>query len=39
MNSVIRWDPFRNVNSLQEQVNRLFETSFPGHSSESALTT
>jgi HSP20 family protein len=39
MNSVIRWDPFRNVNSLQEQVNRLLETSFPGHSSESALTT
>lgn len=39
MNSVIRWDPFRNVNNLQEQVNRLLETSFPGHSSESALTT
>jgi HSP20 family protein len=39
MNSVIRWEPFRNVNSLQEQFNRLFEGSFPGRSSESNLTT
>ena len=39
MNSVIRWEPFRNVNSLQEQFSRLFDTSFPGRSSESDLTT
>jgi HSP20 family protein len=39
MNSVIRWEPFRNVNSLQEQFSRLFDTSFPGRSSESNLTT
>jgi len=39
MNSVIRWEPFRNVNSLQEQFSRLFDTSYPGRSSESDLTT
>ena len=39
MNSVIRWEPFRNVSSLQEQFSRLFDTSFPGRSSESDLTT
>ncbi len=39
MNSVIRWDPFSNTNSLQEHFNRLFESSFPGRSSESAVTT
>src|SRR5271169_2120649 len=39
MNSVIRWEPFRNANSLQEQFSRLFDTSFPGRSSESDLTT
>jgi len=39
MNSVIRWELFRNVNSLQEQFSRLFDTSFPGRSSESDLTT
>jgi HSP20 family protein len=37
--SVIRWDPFRNLSGLQEQVNRLFETGFRGRSDESALTT
>jgi HSP20 family protein len=37
--SVIRWDPFRNLSGLQEQVNRLFESNFRGHSDESALTT
>jgi hypothetical protein len=29
--SITRWDPFRNVNTLQEQVNRLFENSFQGN--------
>jgi len=39
MSSLTRWDPFHNVSSLQEQVNRLFENSFPGRSENSALTT
>jgi HSP20 family protein len=39
MNSVIRWEPFRNATTLQEQFNRLFESTFPGRASESALTT
>ena len=40
MNSAIRWQPFRSDgNTLQEQVNRLFESSYNGRSSESALTT
>ena len=38
--SITRWDPFRNVNTLQEQVNRLFENSFQGNRTDgSALTT
>jgi HSP20 family protein len=37
--SVIRWDPFRNLSGLQEQVNRLFESNFRGQTDESALTT
>jgi HSP20 family protein len=28
MNTLTRWDPFRGVSSLQEQVNRFFEDSF-----------
>jgi HSP20 family protein len=36
--SVIRWDPFRNLSGLQEQVNRLFDSSFRGQTDESALT-
>lgn len=40
MNSTItRWEPFRNLSTLQDQVNRLFETSFKAHSDNSALTT
>ncbi len=40
MNSAIRWQPFRsNGNTLQEQVNRLFESSYNGRNSESAVTT
>lgn len=27
--SVIRWDPFRNINALQERINRLFDDAFP----------
>ena len=37
--SVIRWDPFRNLSTLQDQMNRLFESNFRGQSDESALTT
>ena len=39
MNSITRWDPFRNLSTLQDQVNRLFESSFKGNSENSALTT
>jgi len=28
MSGMTRWEPFRGLNSLQEQVNRLFEDSF-----------
>jgi HSP20 family protein len=38
MNNIIRWEPFRNISSLQEQVNRLFEGSFPSRGDESTLT-
>ena len=31
--------PFPELSDLQEQVNRLFESSFPGRSDNSALTT
>lgn len=37
--SITRWDPFRNLSTLQEQVNRLFESNFPPRSDNSALTT
>jgi HSP20 family protein len=39
MNSAIRWQPFRTGNTLQEQVNRLFESEYSGHSPESSVTT
>jgi len=39
MNSITRFDPFRNLSSLQEQVNRLFDSSFKGGADNSALTT
>ena len=37
--SITRWDPFQNLNTLQEQVNRLFESSLPGRRSEGAAIT
>jgi HSP20 family protein len=37
MNSIIRWDPFRNISALQEHVNRLFESNF-SHNAHSTLT-
>jgi HSP20 family protein len=36
---VTRWDAHHGLSGLQEQVNRLFESSFPGRSDNSALTT
>ena len=39
MNSITRWDPFRNISSLQEQVNRLFESSLPHRGDNSTLIT
>jgi HSP20 family protein len=40
MNTIARWDPFRGLSTLQDQVNRLFaDTLFRGRSDESALTT
>lgn len=39
MNSITRWDPFRNLSSLQEQFNRLLDPSFQGRTDNSALTT
>jgi HSP20 family protein len=38
MSALTRWDPFRNLTTLQEQMNRLFETTFPTRPDESALT-
>ena len=38
MTTITRWDPFRNISTLQEQVNRLFEDSFfRGRVDESSL--
>jgi HSP20 family protein len=39
VSAITRWDPFHNLSTLQDQVNRLFETSFPRRSDQSALTT
>lgn len=38
MNTITRWDPFHGLTSLQEQVNRLFESNLPARSDNSALT-
>jgi HSP20 family protein len=39
MSAISRWNRFQKASSLQEQVNRLFEVSFPNRSDQSALTT
>jgi len=37
--SITRWDRFRNISSLQDEVNRLFDNSLPGNRGDnSALT-
>ena len=38
MNGITRWDPFRNVSALQEQLNRLFEGRFSSSGDTSTLT-
>ena len=39
MSSITRWDTYSGLSGLQEQVNRLFESSFPRRADNSALTT
>jgi HSP20 family protein len=39
MRSLSRWEPFRGVSSLQDQINRLFNDAFERTSEESNLTT
>ena len=39
MTSLIRWDPFRTLPTLQDQVNRLFDTAFTRPGDDSTLTT
>jgi HSP20 family protein len=40
MATIARWEPFRGLSTLHDQVNRLFnETMFQGRGDESALTT
>ncbi len=31
---LVRWDPFRNLSTLQDRINRLFEDAFPSRSDE-----
>ncbi len=38
MNSVIRWNRFRNLSNLQDQMNQLFDSASPSHAENSALT-
>ena len=35
--ALVRWDPSREVDSLQSEVNRLFDTFFGGHPADGAL--
>ena len=39
MMTVIRWDPFRDLNTLQDRMNRLFEDANRGSKSEDASST
>ena len=39
MNAITRRDPFSNLATWQDQVNRMFEAAFPGRGDNSALTT
>lgn len=35
--SIIRWDPFQNVNTLQDRINRMFNEVFPRATDDEAL--
>ena len=37
MSTISRWAPVRSLSTLQEQMNRLFDTTFPGQADHSAL--
>src|SRR5579872_1488328 len=37
--SITRWDPFRNISTLQDQVNRLFESSVQAGRADNAAIT
>src|SRR5229473_7115101 len=39
MRSLTRWEPFRGVSTLQDQINRVFEGLTAGAGNDSALTT
>jgi HSP20 family protein len=39
VSSIMRRDPFHNLSSLQEQVNRMLDASFSGRSDSSTMTT
>jgi len=39
MRSLTRWEPFRGVSTLQDQINRVFEGLTTGAGNDSALTT
>jgi HSP20 family protein len=39
VSSITRWDTYQGLSGLQEQVNRLFESTFPRRADNSALTT
>ncbi len=39
MSSITRWDTYSGLSGLQEQMNRLFESTFPRRADNSALTT
>ncbi len=32
--AIVRWDPFKNIATLQDRINRLFEDAFPSKSGE-----
>ena len=38
MDSIARWSPFRDVSTLQEQVNKVFESNFSRNRDHAALT-
>ena len=39
MNSITRWDPFRNFTAFQDQFNRVFESTLKANQDNSTLTT